>query len=87
VQPATAEEAAAIVRIAVEEKCSVIPCGARSSLAIGLMPARYDVALDSDSRGRIVHYDPGRFDDQRECGHAFGDTFQSAGRQETIPAA
>jgi glycolate oxidase FAD binding subunit len=59
VQPATAEEASAIVRIAVEEKCSVIPCGARSSLAIGLMPARYDVALDMTRVEGIVHYDPG----------------------------
>jgi len=59
VRPASAEEAAAVVQIAVEEKCSVIPCGARTSLAIGLMPARYDVALDMTRVEGIVHYDPG----------------------------
>ena len=58
-QPATAEEAAHIVRIAVEQKCTVIPCGARTSLALGLMPERYDVALDMTRVAGIVHYDPG----------------------------
>ena len=58
-QPATAEEAAHIVRIAVEQKCTVIPCGARTSLALGLTPERYDVALDMTRVAGIVHYDPG----------------------------
>jgi glycolate oxidase FAD binding subunit len=59
VKAGSPEEAAAIVRIAVEEKCSVIPCGARSSLEIGLMPAHCDVALDMTRVDGIVHYDPG----------------------------
>ena len=59
VQPATAEEAAAIVRIAVEEKCNVVPCGERTALAIGLIPPRYDLALDMTRVEGIVHYDPG----------------------------
>ena len=58
-QPATAEEAAHIVRIAVEQKCTVIPCGARTLLALGLTPERYDVALDMTRVTGIVHYDPG----------------------------
>ncbi len=59
IQPENAEQAAEVVRIAVEEKLSIIPCGARSSLTIGMSPARYDIALDMTRLSGIAHYDPG----------------------------
>lgn len=59
VQPENAEQVAEITRIAVEEKLSLIPCGARTALAPGLPPSRYDVALDVTRLCGIAHYDPG----------------------------
>jgi len=59
VLPENAEQAAEIVKIAAREKFAVIPCGARTSLSIGLAPSRYDVALDMTRLQGIAHYDPG----------------------------
>jgi FAD/FMN-containing dehydrogenase len=56
--PTSAQEAAEIVRFAATEKLALIPCGARTKLAIGAPPARYDIALDMTGLGQIVHYDP-----------------------------
>jgi len=58
-KPATAEEVAEIVRFAALERLSLIPCGARTKLRIGMPPSRYDVALDMTALNQIVHYDPG----------------------------
>jgi len=59
VRPASAAEVAEIVRLAVAEKLAVIPCSGRSKLAIGGVPARYDVALDLAGLSRVLAYDPG----------------------------
>jgi glycolate oxidase FAD binding subunit len=59
VQPENGEQAAEVVRIAVEERLSVIPCGQRSALGIGNPPSRYDLALDMTRISGIAHYDPG----------------------------
>ena len=45
-KPTSAEEAAEIVRYAATEKLTLIPSGARTKLAIGAPPTRYDIALD-----------------------------------------
>src|SRR5271168_850654 len=58
-QPATAEQAAEIVRFAIAEKLAIIPVGNRSKLGIGMPPARYDIALDMTALNQIAHYDPG----------------------------
>jgi glycolate oxidase FAD binding subunit len=59
VLPATAEEASEIVKIALEEKLGVIPCGARTAMGIGMPPWRHDLALDMTRVRGIAHYDPG----------------------------
>jgi glycolate oxidase FAD binding subunit len=59
VRPENAAQAAEIVRAAVEEKFSVIPCGARTALGVGMPPASYDVALDMSRVTGIAHYDAG----------------------------
>jgi glycolate oxidase FAD binding subunit len=59
VKPATSEEAAEVVRFALKENFAIIPCGSRSKLQIGNIPARYDIALDMAALNRIAHYDPG----------------------------
>jgi len=58
-KPATAEQAAEIVRFASLEKLALIPCGNRTKLAIGMPPSRYDIAVDMTSLNQIAHYDPG----------------------------
>jgi glycolate oxidase FAD binding subunit len=58
-RPGSAAEVAEVLRLASAEKLAVIPCGARTKLAIGAPPQRYDVALDLTRLNRIVAYDPG----------------------------
>lgn len=57
--PASAGEAAEVVRFAAAEKLAIIPVGSRSKLAIGMPPSRYDIALDMTAINHIAHYDPG----------------------------
>ena len=59
VKPTTSEEAAEVVRFALKENLAIIPCGSRSKLQIGNIPARYDIALDTTALDHIAHYDPG----------------------------
>ncbi len=59
VQPENAQQAADIVRVAIEEKLRVIASGARTSLGIGMPPPAYHVALDMTRVRGIAHYDPG----------------------------
>jgi glycolate oxidase FAD binding subunit len=58
-KPASAEEAAEVVRFAALEKVALIPCGNRTKLGIGMPPSRYDIALDMTGVNQIAHYDPG----------------------------
>jgi glycolate oxidase FAD binding subunit len=57
-RPASAEEAAEIVRFAAKEKLAVIPSGARTKLSLGATPIKYDIALDISGVNQIAHYDP-----------------------------
>jgi len=59
VKPASAEQAAEVVRFALRERLAVIPVGSRGKLNIGNAPARYDIALDLTALNQIAHYDPG----------------------------
>jgi glycolate oxidase FAD binding subunit len=59
VRPDNAAQAAETVKAAVEERFSVIPCGRRTALAVGMPPASYDIALDMSRLTGIAHYDPG----------------------------
>jgi FAD/FMN-containing dehydrogenase len=58
-KPATAAEAAEVVRFALKENLAIIPCGSRSKLQIGNIPSRYDIALDMSPLNQIALYDPG----------------------------
>jgi glycolate oxidase FAD binding subunit len=59
VKPASAEEAAEIVRLAIAENLGVVPAGGRTKMGIGMPPMRYDIALDMTALNQIAHYDPG----------------------------
>src|SRR5277367_6552378 len=57
-KPASAEQAAEIIRFAAKEKLAVIPVGARTKLFLANTPPRYDVALDLTALDEVAHYDP-----------------------------
>lgn len=57
-RPASADEAAEIVRLAAAEKLAVIASGARTKTRIGAPPVRYDLALDLSRLDRVIAYDP-----------------------------
>jgi glycolate oxidase FAD binding subunit len=59
VRPGSSEEVAEVVKFAGSEKLAVVPAGARTKLAIGMPPRRYDFALDMTRLDRIIAYDPG----------------------------
>jgi len=58
-RPQAAEQVAEIVRFAAAEKLAIVPCGARSKLAIGAAPRQYDLALEMTGLDHVVAYDPG----------------------------
>jgi FAD/FMN-containing dehydrogenase len=59
VRPASVEEAAEVVRFAIAEKLPVLPLGSRSKCDLGMVPERYDIALDMTGLRGIAHYDAG----------------------------
>jgi glycolate oxidase FAD binding subunit len=72
-KPASAEEAAEIVRFAALEKLALISCGNRTKLGIGMPPSRYDIALDMTSLNKVAHYDPGDLTVSVDAGANFND--------------
>jgi glycolate oxidase FAD binding subunit len=57
--PGSTDEVIEIVKYAAAEKLALIASGARTKLAIGSPPARYDIALNMTRLNRIIAYDPG----------------------------
>ena len=59
VRPASAEEVAEVVQLAVRDKLAVLPVGARSKCELGMAPQQYDIAIDMTGLRGIAHYDAG----------------------------
>lgn len=59
VAPGTAEEAAAVVRLAAEKNLVLVPFGGGTQQAIGSVPERVDIALLTARLNGVAHYDPG----------------------------
>lgn len=72
-RPDTAAEVAEIVRFAFAENLTIIPCGNRTKLAIGMPPSRYDIALDMTGLNQIAHYDPADLTLSADAGTQFND--------------
>jgi glycolate oxidase FAD binding subunit len=88
VQPESPEQAAEIVRIAVEEQRGVIPCGARTAMQIGMPPSRYDVALEMTRLTGIAHYDPGDLTVSVNAGMSLAELARIlAGQNQFLPLA
>jgi glycolate oxidase FAD binding subunit len=58
VLPSNASEVVEIVRRAAAENRAIVASGARTKLAMGLPPARYDIAVGLSRMNRVIAYDP-----------------------------
>src|SRR5205814_685304 len=59
VEPASAEEVAAVVRVAAANGLVVVPAGGFTQQGIGGIPERIDILLRTHRLNAIEHYDPG----------------------------
>lgn len=59
VRPGDVSETAEVVKLAGAEKMALVICGARTKIAMGMPPRKYDLALDVSRLDNIVQYDPG----------------------------
>jgi glycolate oxidase FAD binding subunit len=57
--PATADQVAEIVRLALAEKLAIQAFGSRSKCEMGMPPERCDIALDMTGLSQVAHYDAG----------------------------
>src|SRR5947207_1914618 len=62
-----------IVRFSTLERLTLIACGYRTKLQIGMPPSRYDIALDMTGLNQIAHYDPGDLTVSADAGANFND--------------
>ena len=76
-QPDSAQEIVEIVKFCAGENLAIVPCGARTKLAMGLPPRRYDVALDLTRLNRVAAYDPGDLTLSVESGVTLADLQQA----------
>src|SRR3954469_21063728 len=56
ITPASAEEIAAVLRVATEHELSVMPVGGATRLAIGAIPDHIDIALGTDRLNQVESY-------------------------------
>ena len=80
VSPATAEQAAAVLRYADEQRLALIPRGGGTKLSMGNPPQRYDMALLLRDMKRVVHYEPADLTITVEPGITFGDFQELVGK-------
>lgn len=66
--PGSAEEIAAILRIAGEQDWVVVPVGGGTRLQVGRAPERVDLVLSLEKLNRILTYDPGDLTISMEAG-------------------
>jgi glycolate oxidase FAD binding subunit len=59
VRPASADEAAEVVRFALAERQAIVPLGSRSKCELGTVLSHYEIALDMTSMREIAHFDAG----------------------------
>lgn len=87
-KPRAAEEVAEIVSFAAAENLAVTACGARTKLEMGMMPQRYDLALDMTGLSRIAHYDPADLTVSVDAGMLLGELSRAlAEKDQFLPLA
>lgn len=59
IRPGSPAEVSELIKFAAAEKLSVVPCGARTKIEVGLPPRKYDLAIDMTRMDRVIAYDPG----------------------------
>src|ERR1700688_2148625 len=87
-RPASSAEVVEIVRFAKSEKLTLIPCGRRTKLGIGMTPARYDIVLDMTGLNQIAYYDPGDLTLSVDAGTSLTELADAlAKQQQFVPLA
>jgi glycolate oxidase FAD binding subunit len=82
----SAEEISELLKFAAAEKLSVIPCGSRTKLGIGMPPARYDIALDLSRMNCVLAFEPRDLTLGVEPGILFSDlALTLAGEKQFLP--
>ena len=81
--PATAEQVAAVLRYATEHHLAIIPRGKGTKLSAGNPPRRYDIALSLGELNRVIHYEPADLTITVEAGMTFG-AFQNLAGQSGL---
>jgi glycolate dehydrogenase FAD-binding subunit len=59
VRPASAEQVAQVVRLALSDKLAILPVGSRSKCEIGMPPSRLCIVMDMTGLRDVAHYDAG----------------------------
>jgi glycolate oxidase FAD binding subunit len=87
-KPRSSEEVAEIVSFAAAEKLTVIACGARTKLELGMPLQRYDLALDMTGLSQIAHYDAGDLTVSVDAGMPLKDlAMELAVKKQFLPLA
>src|SRR6267142_5873495 len=86
VTPASAEEIAAVLRVAYERDLVVAPAGGMTQMHMGGIPERVDVLLQTTRLNDIKHYDPGDLTIGAGAGIRLGEMQRALGEhQQWIP--
>jgi glycolate oxidase FAD binding subunit len=86
VEPASAEEIAAVLRVAWQRGLVVVPAGGMTQLQIGGIPERVDILLQTTRLNDIKHYDPGDLTIGVGAGVRLGEMQRALGEhQQWIP--
>jgi glycolate oxidase FAD binding subunit len=82
----SAQEISDLLKFAAAGKLSVIPCGSRTKLGIGMPPARYDIALNLSRMNRVLAFEPRDLTLGVEPGVLFSKlAFTLAGEKQFLP--
>ncbi|MBZ5646118.1 MAG: FAD-binding oxidoreductase [Acidobacteriia bacterium] len=82
--PGSAEEIAAVLRLASARQWTVVPVGALHEQAVGFTPERVDVVLSTRRLNAIDHYDPADLTIGVGAGAKLGDVFRAVGERRQI---
>jgi glycolate oxidase FAD binding subunit len=80
--PSSAEQVAAVLRLAAERTLGVIPCSHLTRISTGPMPSRYDVAVCLKKMNRITYYEAADLVVSTEAGMRLGDLQEFVGRDK-----
>jgi len=86
VYPDSAEQVAALLHWAQQEKLAVLPCGGATTLQLGNVPNRFDVVISTNHLTQVHEYDVANFTLTAGAGVPFSQVAElTATRMQTLP--